>query len=292
MTPPCRAEQPGFQPFPPSLPFQSGWFFPAIALLFALASTGCPLAKPGPPALHVAAAVSLRPLLSEMETGWEAAHPRSDLVFHFASSGALSAQIAQGAPLHLFLSAHPEEVRRLQEEGFLLPAPPVSFARNGLALVWRPEIFAALFTVPHDAPLSPSAQVAALADPRVRRISLADPASVPLGRYAAETLRHFEVWPRLAGRLVFALNAQQVLAQLDSGSIDAALIYQSDLPRRPDSWPYLLLPASSHAPMEYLAALTLPGSTHPHAPDFLRFLSSPDFAARLQHHGFTPLPQP
>ena len=68
----------------------------------------------------VLAAASLTDVMGELEASYEESHPGIDLVFSYAGSGALQAQIEEGAPADIFISAANKQMNALNEEGLMV----------------------------------------------------------------------------------------------------------------------------------------------------------------------------
>jgi hypothetical protein len=83
----------------------------------------------------VAAAVSLKAPLEDAAKQFDAASPGEDITFTFGSSGQIAAQIEQGAPVDLFVSASSVEVERLEGSGRIDPGTRAVLAGNRLVVV-------------------------------------------------------------------------------------------------------------------------------------------------------------
>jgi molybdate transport system permease protein len=123
----------------------------------------------------------------------------------------------------------------------------------------------------------------------VRRIAIGDPAHVPAGEYARETLQRLGLWEGLQPRLVPSADVRAALAQAESGAVEAAIVYRTDAAISPDVRIAFEFPAASHAPIIYPAAV-LKDAPHPVAARaFLDWLSSDSAAEMFSEYGFTPL---
>lgn len=144
-----------------------------IALAFALvvAATAADAAD-----LTVSAAASLGDAFRDIGRAFESANPGTKVQLNFAASGALSQQIAGGAPVDVFAGADEETVDRAEQQQLIQRGSRVDFAVNTLVVV-----------VPGDAASLPKA-LADLAAPAIRRIAIGLPVSVPAGRYARTAL--------------------------------------------------------------------------------------------------------
>ena len=122
------------------------------------------------------------------------------------------------------------------------------------------------------------------------RLSLADPDSVPAGRYARAALAHFGVWDRVSSRIARAENARDALAFVARGAAPLGIVYGTDAKVEPKVRIVASFPAGSHPPVVYPMAVTA-NARSPRAQAFLDFLMSPASQAALQQAGFGPPPK-
>lgn len=161
--------------------------------------------------VRVFAAASLTDALKEIAVAYEKTS-RDRIVFNFGASSMLARQIQQGAPADLFLSADEEKVNALAKRG--LVAARASVLSNTLVIV-VPRVGGRNINGPRQL-----AQVSSLA--------LAEPSSVPAGIYAKQYLVAQKVWARLAAKVIPTDNVRAALAAVESGNVDAAIVYKTD----------------------------------------------------------------
>ncbi len=127
----------------------------------------------------------------------------------FASSGSLYAQIANGAPYDLFLSADEERPARLHKEGNA--DKPFVYAR-GRVVLWsaRKDFCQA------------GQWQQALADPGVRKIAIANPETAPYGTAAREALRKAGLWDSGSEKRVIAQDIAQAFQYASTEAVDGA----------------------------------------------------------------------
>lgn len=181
-----------------------------IASLF-LAGAG----RAGAAELHVFAAASLTDALQEIAAAYEKAGG-DRIALNLGASSTLARQIQEGAPADLFLSADEEKMDGLEKRGLVLAGTRRSVLSNTLVIV-----------VPMDGGL-PIASPQDLASPRVRAIALAEPQTVPAGIYAKEYLRKLKLWSKVIDRVIPTENVRAALAAVESGNVDAAIVYKTD----------------------------------------------------------------
>jgi len=222
----------------------------------------------------VSVAISLEPALSELAALFERSHQGTELLLNAGGSGVLSQQARRGAPVDLFVSASPVELDRLEAEGLLSPSERRIVASNRLVIV-----------VPRGT--TPPARVEELIDRRFDRIAVGNPATAPVGRYTRQALDALGLWDSLAPRLVQGENARQVLDYVSRGEASAGLLYRTDadlLPDRVELGPEL--PAGSHQPIRYEAAVLNDAEQARLAGEFLDLLVSETGLQVLRSHGF------
>ncbi|HEX7240356.1 MAG TPA: molybdate ABC transporter substrate-binding protein [Longimicrobiaceae bacterium] len=248
-----------------------------LALLCGMAAPGCS-AGAAPPAepvrLTVSAAASLREAMTELADSFRARAPGVEVRLNFGASGALRQQIEQGAEVDLFVSAAEKPMDALAAGGRIDPATRGVLAGNELVLV-----------VPA-AGGSPVRSLAELATPRVRRVALGAPASVPAGEYAGAALRSLGLAEAVAGKTVYAQNVRQVLAYVESGNVDAGIVYRTDAAVSARVRVAAAVPPESHPPVTYPLAVVR-ATRHPReARALAAFLLGPEAAAVLRRRGF------
>lgn len=224
----------------------------------------------------VLAAASMQEAMTQAADAWTArGHDRP--VLSFAASSALARQIRAGAPADLFLSADEEWMTDVQKAGFVMRGTRANLAGNRLVLV-APAGKPVRLRIARAMPI-----VRALGD---GRLAMANPDSVPAGKYGQAALSALGVWPQLAGRIARGENVRAALALVERGATPLGVVYATDARASQGVMVVGTFPASSHPPIRYpLARLTT--SRHRQAEGFRRFLLSPAGKAILARHGFT-----
>lgn len=224
--------------------------------------------------LTVSAASSLQGVVAELNRAFQAAHPRVRVRANFGASGALQQQIQHGAAVDVFLAAADRPMDALAARGLICSETRTVVAGNELVLV-----------VPA-ASTAPVRTFADLAAGPVRRVALGDPASVPAGEYARETLQTLGLWSAVQNKAVYGRNARQVLTYVERGNVDAGLVYRTDAAASGRVRVVQTAPAGAHAPVRYVAAV-LAHSSHPvWAKRYATFLRSAEARAVWRRHGF------
>jgi molybdate transport system substrate-binding protein len=211
--------------------------------------------------LHVAAAVSLTDVLSEVGTRWDAAgNPRIE--FNFAASNVLARQILEGAPVDVFISADESQMDRVVSGGNADAAARAILFTNQLVVV-----------VPTGHAL-PGPPPDSLADDAVKRVAIGDPQGVPAGVYAKTWLERVGLWRRIEPKIVPLASVRVALVAVEAANADAGIVYRTDA--RADSKVTVAyeVPLADAPPILYPGAV-LKHAAHPEAArKFIAFLQS------------------
>jgi molybdate transport system substrate-binding protein len=120
------------------------------------------------------------------------------------------------------------------------------------------------------------------------KLSMADTASVPCGKYGKASLEKLGVWPSVVGQVVQAENVRAALALVARKEAPLGIVYQTDVTAEPSVKIVGFFPAETHPPIIYPIALTA-GSTNPGAAAFLAYLESAKARPLFEKQGFTVL---
>jgi molybdate transport system substrate-binding protein len=236
------------------------------------------LAAGRPEALRVAAAADLRFALEEVVTRYRQVRPGVEVSASYGSSGLFFAQLSNGAPFDLFLSADAAYPRRLAEAGIALPGSEFPYAVGRIVLWVRKE-----------SPLPvESAGLEILRSGSIRRIAIANPEHAPYGRAAEGALRTYGLYDDVRSKLVFGENASQTLQFAQTGAADAAIVPLSlaiapAVVAEGRSW---LVPLDAHPRLEQVGVCMKSSRNPEEARRFAEFLAGPDGRAILKRYGF------
>jgi molybdate transport system substrate-binding protein len=221
-------------------------------------------------ALTVLAAASLKDALDEVAS----AHPAKPVIA-YGSSAALARQIESGAPADIFISADLDWMDYVEKKNLLTPGTRRNLLGNRLVLI-----------APAKQPLKlqPAPGFPIAKSLGNGRIALAEPNSVPAGKYAKAAFEKLGVWNQVAPRVAAAENVRAALALVARAETPLGVVYQTDANAERDVMIAGVFPADTHPPIVYPAA-ALKGAK-PGASAFLEFLSQPRARAIFEKHGF------
>jgi molybdate transport system substrate-binding protein len=246
----------------------------------ATSSVPTAVSTPPPAALTIFAAASLAGALDQVKPAYEASHPGTTLTISTDSSAALETQIEQGAPADVFLSADATNPQKLVDGAFA-PGSAVTFARNRLLVI-----------VPHGNP-GGITSAADLAKPGTRIIAAGD--AVPITTYANQLVANLakvsgyptDFAAKYAANIVTKVeNVQAIVAQIQLGQGDAAIVYLTDAKAVPlDTYG---VPDEANVLATYAGVVVRASNAPVAAQAFLEWLAGPDGQAILATFGFMP----
>jgi molybdate transport system substrate-binding protein len=223
----------------------------------------------------VFAAASLTDSLQEIAGAYEKVSG-DKIVFNFAASGVLARQIEEGAPADLFFSADQAWADALETKGLLVKATRTNLLANSLVIVTAADSAAVLS--PRD-----------LTNAAVQRVALGDPKTVPAGTYAKAYLEKSRLWTGVEPKVVPCENVRAVLAAVESGNVDAGLVYRTDAAISKEVRVVFEVLAGDAPKITYPAALVKDAPQPEAARKFLGYLAGNEAGAVFIRHGFVVL---
>jgi molybdate transport system substrate-binding protein len=231
-------------------------------------------AGPAKTKLTLSAAISLKDALDEAKQLYISEHPNVSIAINYGASGTLQLQIEQGAPVDIFLSAAPQPMDVLESKGLLLAGTRRNLLRNELVLI-----------VPQGSSLG-IASFQDLSRANVKKVALGEPVTVPAGQYAKEVLTSLGLYDAVNAKAILGKDVRQVLTYVETGNVDAGIVYATDAMTTAKVEVVAKAPATSHAPVIYPAAVIKDSKNPEAAKEFLDFLAAPRGRAAFQKYGF------
>lgn len=239
------------------------------AVLVLLAILSIPRAGSGED-VTVFAAASLADALEEVTRGYEQASGNK-VVLNVGASSDLSRQIQAGAAADVFFSADRAQMDVLEKAGLVRAADRLELLSNVLVVV---------------VPAAATTTIAAAADlVGLRRVALADPEAVPAGVYARAWLESIGLWPALRGRVIPTLNVRAALAAVETGNVDAGIVYRTDAALSRRVRVAFTVPPENGPKIVYVVA-PLAASRKAAARDLARSLAGAEARAVFEKYGF------
>ena len=245
----------------------------AVATLPVLRAAETPAAR-----VSVAAAANLVYVLDALRMEFGRTAPDATLTITTGASGSLFAQIRNGAPFDVFLSADTDYPQQAVAVG--------AADRDSLRVFATGRLVA--WTTRRDLDLTDLA--AAVCSARVQKIALPQPRTAPYGRAAQAALEALGAWAAAEPKVVLGENVSQAAQFVETGSADLGLVALSLVrsPRLQAAGHWQEIPARLHpgVSLDHAGVLTRRGTSNAAARRFLEFLGQPAARTILRDHGY------
>lgn len=197
------------------------------------------------------------------------------LVASFGATGQFYAQIQNGAPFDVFLSADDSTPAKLESEGATVPGSRFTYAIGSLVL-WSAD---ASYLDGTDAALKAG---------QFKHLSIANPKAAPYGLAATQVLAKLGLSEAVKGKLVEGQNitqAQQFVAtgNAELGFVALSQVYKDGKVSSGSAW---IVPAELHEPIKQDAAILKPGANNPAATALVEYLKGPEAAKVIESFGY------
>jgi molybdate transport system substrate-binding protein len=190
----------------------------------------------------------------------------------FGASGQFYAQIANGAPFEVFLSADRERPEKAEAEGLAVAGSRFTYAVGRLVLYSRTSGLV-------------DGKGAVLKTGRFRKIAIADPRAAPYGLAAVETMKKLGMDAPLRPKLVTATSITHAYQFIDTGAAELGFVALSQVAavKGGSRW---IVPATNHTPIDQQAVLLKTGADSAAAKAFLAYLRSAEARAIIRRYGY------
>jgi len=224
----------------------------------------------------VATAANVQFVMQELQKEFEkSSATRLEIVV--GSSGKLTAQIREGAPFDLFVSADTRYPQEIYGNGGGGAAPRI-YARGALVLYTS------------DSTVTPDLQK--LTNPDIKKIALANPETAPYGAAAVQVLEKAGLYEQLKNKLVYGESIAQTTQYIATGAADVGFTALSIVlsPEMKGKGRYLLLDSTAYTPIDQAALLLKHSESSPKrekSQEFYDFLFSEEAKLIFRKYGYS-----
>lgn len=223
--------------------------------------------------LLISAAASLKDSLEEVKQSYQKIKSKVTVNYNFGASGTLQQQIENGAPADVFISAAQKQMNELQQKNLILPETRRNLLTNSIVLV-----------VPKDS--NTVSNFRSLASPKVKRIAVGEPRSVPVGQYTEEIFKNLGILEQLKPKFTYGNSVRNVLAAVESGNADAGVVYATDAKISNQVKVVETAAANLHSPVVYPIAVLKNSKNVADAKEYAQFLTSTNARSIFTKYGF------
>lgn len=202
------------------------------------------------------------------------------LVTSFASTGTLFAQIHNGAPFDVFLSADAQRPRQLIADG-LGVADSLFIYASGQLVLWSSQTG----LIDHQGNILRHGH---WPEKGIRHIALANPKTAPYGKAAIEALQTMQLFETTKPYHITGQNIAQTFQFVASGNAQLGFIAQTQLESlaKNERGSYWQVPKELHSPIQQMAVMLNRGRNNSAAVAFLKFLQSPQAQSIILYQGY------
>ncbi|MDR0777058.1 MAG: molybdate ABC transporter substrate-binding protein [Azonexus sp.] len=194
----------------------------------------------------------------------------------FGATGKFYAQISNGAPFEVFLSADDTTPARLEKEGQAVAGSRFTYAIGALAL-WSAKTELV------------DAQGEVLKSGSFKHLAIANPKTVPYGAAAIETLTQLKLLDATQPKFVQGENIAQTFQFVSTGNAELGFVALSQITKDGkltdgSAW---IVPGKLHEPIRQDAVTLVKGKDNPAAAAFMDYLKTPRAHAIITSFGYT-----
>ena len=236
--------------------------------------------------LSVFAAASMTESMKIIADQYAKKTPDVKIVYNFDSSGTLKTQIENGAECDLFISAGQKQMNALDVKAdekanpkkldFVMEGTRFNIVSNKVVLV-----------VPKGHNKKNISDFKDVMTDKVKLIALGN-SDVPVGQYSVEIYKSLSIWDNLqkSGKITYASNVKEVLAQVAAGAVDCGIVYSTDAATSKGVEVVAEAPKDTHKPITYPAAVMKHTKNAAAAKAFAEYLKSGACASIFKKIGF------
>lgn len=224
----------------------------------------------------IVVAANLKTAMDSIAKTYKQANPSDNIQISYGASGKFYEQISNGAPFDVFFSADMNFPTKLKENRFAISA--VKLYAIGRIAIWSKKI-------------DPTIQkMNSLLDPKVKKISIANPTTAPYGTKAVESMKRSKIYDKVKNNLVYGENIAQAAQFVAFGAADIGIIALSDVlspAMKKERGKYYVIPQENHAPLEQGAIILKHAKGNATATKFYDYISSEKAKAILTYYGYS-----
>ncbi len=241
-----------------------------FTFLFLFLVIGC--TKPNTQKVTIATAANMQFAIQEITTSFtKQTGIACDIII--SSSGKLTAQIKEGAPYDILVSADTKYPQALHTSGFTTK-PPEIYAYGKLVL----------WSISKD--ITPS--IKSLTDKKIKHIAIANPKTAPYGEAAISVLKQAGIYDQIEDKLVYGESISQTNQFIVSGAAQVGFTAKSVVlsPKMKEKGNWIAINDSSYTPIAQSAVIIKKVSVTENTINFYKFLFSAKSKEILENFGY------
>ena len=224
--------------------------------------------------IYVLAAASLTDVLTELANNYKQ-ETSTEIIFSFASSGALQAQIEASAPADIFFSAAQKQMNALEEKGLIDSETRKDLLENKVVLI---------------SPKNSNLNIKSFTDitnSNVKKLGLGEPKSVPVGQYSEEILSNLSILDIAKEKAVYGSDVRNVLDWVETAEVDCGIVYATDAKIAKNINIIAEAPEGTNKKVIYPISIIKSSQNKEEAKKFIDYISTDKSKEIFQNYGFT-----
>lgn len=241
-----------------------------IAILFVLSS----VLYAGK--INIAVAANVSYAIDELKAEFKKSSPDTDIQVILGSSGKLTAQIKNGAPYGLFMSANMKYPKALYSDKIAI-TKPVVYAQGALAYL---SVNSIDFTK----------GIAFVNDESITKIAIANPKTAPYGKAAVEAIKNGGFYEQVKDKFVYAESISQTVTYAvtaaDVGFIAKSSLFSSKMSKYKKGVNWEAVDSKLYAPIKQGIVLLKYGENNSEYKAFYDFILSEKAKIIFKKYGY------
>lgn len=224
--------------------------------------------------IYVLAAASLTDVLTELANNYKQ-ETATEIIFSFASSGALQAQIEASAPADIFFSAAQKQMNALEEKGLIDSETRKDLLENKVVLI---------------TPKNSNLNIKSFTDitnSNIKKLGLGEPKSVPVGQYSEEILSNLSILDIAKEKAVYGSDVRNVLDWVETAEVDCGIVYSTDAKIAKNINIIAEAPEGTHKKVIYPISIIKYSQNKEEAKKFIDYISTDKSKEIFKNYGFT-----
>lgn len=226
--------------------------------------------------IKIAAAANVGAVMDDIKAAFAKKYPNDKLDVTLGASGNFAAQIQNGAPYQVFVSADVGFPQKLQAAGFTASEPKI-YASGVLAMLTTK-------------PLDLNKKLSVLTEANVQKIAIANPKTAPYGKAAVEAMTATGIYDKVATKIVQADSITQAyqytVTAADVGFVALSSLTAGDGLKYKENVNWIIVDEKLYKPLEQAVVLLKNGEKSSASKAFVEFLLSADAKAIFKKHGY------
>jgi len=214
--------------------------------------------------INIAVAANVSYAIEDLKKEFRKEYPDTKINVILGSSGKLTAQIKNGAPYTLFMSANMKYPEALYRDKIAI-TKPIVYAEGSLVM----------FSVKKQ---DFSKGIKLLLDKKIKTVAIANPKTAPYGKVSLEALKYVKIYEEVKSKFVYGESISQTVAYTstaaDLGFVAKSALYSSKMSRYKKGVNWMEVNSSYYTPIEQGLVILKNGKNSSETKAFYDFLQS------------------